>query len=209
MNAIVSMAFGEYEPLSRLTFPSFKSLAHRCHCEFIQLTDRTAQDPNYEKLQLYGLLSNYERVFWLDCDALVLDRCTNPFEIVPRGHFAAYDELPDHPESVEHVQRAQIELGCRRFPVTSYYNTGVFLIDACHRDLLGKTKEIKSPFTEQTHINIRLQQLKVPVQPLPWIYNCMNRPLNRAHIAHFSSRPLESRVRRVRWTLWRQEHFWR
>lgn len=203
MNAIISMAFGDgYQRLSKFTYPSISRYAQKIGAVFVELTERKFECVTYEKFQLENQLNIYDRIIWIDPDCYVKESCPNLFDAIPRTHFGAHDEYPNHPGGFEHIHAGRIELGHPSAPVENYFNTGVMVLSQSHRKLLVRPAiQIKATFTEQTHINIRLTLNKISVAKLPWTFNCMglhHHESEPAHIIHFSESSIEQRIRGVK-----------
>jgi len=175
MNALVTLAIGSRgERIHSLTGPILRSYAGRCACDYIAIREVkvSAEDPRFDKFQIYDLLATYDRIIYLDADILVMPDCPNLLELVPPERFGAYfdsnggngdaeDGLPDvRGDEIERYQRLCGQIGWK----TTYFNSGVMVVQARHREMFDYRHGVVGPtrFPDQTCLNYRLQSARFP-----------------------------------------------
>jgi hypothetical protein len=117
---VVTLNIGNYLPeLTALTFPMMQTWATKIGAEFRVLTERKFPDVpiiNYEKFQLHAIIPDYDWVYFLDSDALV---------------------VPDTPDWAEMVNdKSQvifhgIDNRLARFKASNYSRRSGSLVGAC------------------------------------------------------------------------------
>lgn len=134
--AVVTAAVGQsFAEMGRVTHPLMQRYAHRCRADFVVFSEpliarRTGLPGRFEKLQLYDLLTRYDRVLFLDTDVLVSPLAPDLFERVTPGVFGMVNE--------EAFERAPLDkqltdevLGAIAWRAP-YFNSGVMLADRSH-----------------------------------------------------------------------------
>lgn len=120
--------------------------------------------PMSAKFAIPRVLDAYERIAYVDADALLRPGCVDLFAACGPDEFGACDELPFHRRQPQHGR----ELGylwLRRTmgfnevaPVPWYLNLGVYVASRCHRELLLPPATPIKPghCAEQDWVNARL-----------------------------------------------------
>lgn len=135
---VITVAVGkEGESLHQVTGPSQQRYAERCEADYIAITGESIS-PAYtmlDKFRVHGYAKLYDRVFYLDADALVRDHCPNVFEAFPPGVVAAHDDTKWVNDKAWDYMREvrQVALSQRLQPPTReqypLLNSGAFLFD--------------------------------------------------------------------------------
>jgi lipopolysaccharide biosynthesis glycosyltransferase len=204
--AIVSAAFGEfYDRMAQLTYPSFRKYANKVGADFIALRDRkfTHLTSHLEKFQLYDVLGEYDVAVWIDCDALVSYHACSIFDAVPPGHFAAVDEgkvgvIFDIEAELKSMAEP-LGLGVPADRPFVYFNSGVFVVYKEHRDIFDipqKQPPTKHGLPEQTLLNLRVAQRRIPFYSLPKTWNSIwcTVGYEHDHIVHFAGRQKDEKL---------------
>jgi lipopolysaccharide biosynthesis glycosyltransferase len=202
--AVVTYVIGEaWQRLAQITLPTLKAYADRVGAAFVVISrSRFPMAVMYDKFQLYHVLSLYDRAIYLDADVVVRPDCPNLFVQVPDACVGGFNELAEHPQQGEHMQKFCEELDVAPVPCPYYLNAGVLVLSAAHRELFVDPEKLPThlPWPEQTHFNLRLLTHKVPVHFLPWNYNCMHLHqrgdyLRESYIIHHSVRHMDQRFK--------------
>ena len=203
---ILTMLAGKYQMLKPLVFPLLQHYSKKCKADLYCIEEYTNQDvPHMEKFEIFGLLSKYDRLLYIDGDMLVRPDCPNLFSLVPNNYFAAYDEVSEmwdyddihmrindvnqlailnnlplipYPE-INDFHLSPVFYSDKNIPI-KYFNAGMFLLGKKHKSIFKKIdlKMTKFKFwTDQSYINWYLQHNKIPTYDLPVCFNQM--PHNR------------------------------
>ena len=159
--------------LAAVTVPTHAEYARRVGADQVTLGRRVYGHPQYDKWQLADLFDRYDRVLFVDLDAVVRPDTPDLFAMVPPERFAGENELLTYPPQAGHVEAFARRLGVACPPVRYYVNTGVFLASRVHRGLFRPPELVPAdlPWPEQTHLNLRLLSERVPVHLLPQAFN--------------------------------------
>ena len=206
---VVAMLGAEYAELGKLTLPSLTAYAARLHANFhvLQAPLYTLGDPElpmpYEKYQLYGFLSVYSRVLFLDPDIIVRATCPNLFDVVPKGQLGAYNVRPYtalHDRAMrKHLKRA----GVLEHWDGRYFNGGVLVLDRAARPMfdlqLGVCRHV-SEWGEQTQLNVNRVLLDIPLFDIGYKFNHTSVPAvskKDSHILHFAGGSVERKMQQI------------
>lgn len=79
-----------------ITRKGFQRYAERCDADYVELTHNAYPAwPMANKLiQIPNVTTHYDQTVYFDCDVVVKPSMPNLFEQVPKGYYAAQDELP-------------------------------------------------------------------------------------------------------------------
>lgn len=178
---LVTAAFGErFREILQLTKPYFEHYAKRTDANFVVIEHCGYKNGKFAKLHLGKFLEQYERVLFVDVDAILLPTCPDLFrQCVPDDAIRAWveptdwwcDEWKRDPGMKKHFERTEIAWPWNRV----YINTGVMLLSSVHRGLFEPTDEKlwdEFPDTEQFYINFRIAATKTPVMDLGFRFNC-------------------------------------
>ena len=112
---------------------SMRAAAARWGAEFVEITIPIVpwKDPFWEKLNLDRHLAMYERVVFVDRDAIISERRPNLFDIVPAESFGVVPSEQDGHCFLEHIAQHMAPL-CRLLGIDmdytrEYYNSGVMV----------------------------------------------------------------------------------
>jgi len=115
---------------------SQRAAAERWNAEYVEINRPLFgwHDPFLEKLHLDRHAAPYDRVVYLDRDAIVRADCPNLFEIVPKDHFGAVASEQEGHNLPFHIQPKMDPL-CRLVGVpidyaTEYINSGVLVFSS-------------------------------------------------------------------------------
>lgn len=137
--AIVSGAFGErYLKMAEVTYPTMASYAKSVGADFVPLKERRYPQAtaHWEKLQLHGVLEQYDRVIWFDSDVVVRPGAQNLFDMVEEETFGAWDEAPSKSwDYAEFIDQWSKRTGVPTAYPGIHLNTGVIVFSKLHRPL--------------------------------------------------------------------------
>lgn len=178
--AVASGAWGDdARRLAEVTFPAMRAYARRVGAAFVELPERAGLPPMLSKLGVRDVLREFDRLLWLDADALIRLTCPNFFDLVPAGHFGAVDEAAQCPPAGVALRFGHVADCCRcdGLPIpdligTGYLNCGVYVADQCHAPLFADPPYPDShPWAEQSRVNARIAARGCPVYHLPECFN--------------------------------------
>jgi hypothetical protein len=206
---VVSLSFGIFDDISKISFPLMKQYAERIGADFRCIVPNTnAIAPNLNKSQIKDLLETYDRVVYLDCDTLVRPDCPDLFDIVPYGWMGMYDEGSALPKDKLDVRWWFMDQYAGAFGYTlpahvdSYFNAGVMVADKTHAELfsLPPVTDPRYIASDQTCMNIRIVMDKPRMFHLPVCFNqmCFNAPKNQylcSFIVHFAGYEKDERLK--------------
>lgn len=198
--AVVSMAEGpDWEKIAQFSFPTFAAFAERSGARFVRLRGRRLPDRHvhWEKLACATALLDYDRVMWLDADAIIRSTAPSVFDLVPPDAFGAFDEGSYVTSSDEEIRKGFEFYGVLAKPIEErspkYFNAGMMVFSRMHRRIFDvPTRFFESCVPEQTYVNVRLQQLGFKFHDLgkAWngYYSWHPHPDERAsfHIIHYA-----------------------
>lgn len=189
--------------LAAVTLPTHRAYADRCGAEFVVMDERHPDHPHYAKWAVRDLFARYDRVLFLDADAIVRRDTPDLFALVEPDRLAGENELLTWPDHGPQLQAWAARMGLPVPPrVPFYLNTGVFLAARRHAGLF-RPPEVVDPghgFPEQHHFNVRVLAERVPVQTLPEAFNDRHRRpgyLRGSFVLHYSVTAMDERVRRA------------
>jgi Glycosyltransferase family 9 (heptosyltransferase) len=167
--AVVTIASGEYyQRMAAITHPNLRAYAEKIGADLIVWSDTSGYKiPAYKKTEIAGLLNEYGRVLYVDTDIIIRDDAPDIFAVVPEDHLGMLEE-------VRHVDRREAtQLHMRLIGYSAsvwegkYYNTGVLVCSACHRDLFVMPPVEVNDFREPTWISMVVNARKMNVFQLP------------------------------------------
>lgn len=179
--AIVSASFGaEYGRLTEVTFPTIRAYAERIGACFIPITERILPayvSPVWEKLQIRNVLRDFERVLWVDGDAIVRVDAPDLFGIVPPSIFGAYNEAATKVLDYARILRRYCEdAGIEQVPFRGqYFNAGIMVVGRVHAPLFDDPPYFggEEVFYDQTCLNARIALGNYPCQDITRKFNHM------------------------------------
>ena len=173
--AIITIASGDhFEQMSATTHPTLKAYADRIGADFIVWNDCSGHTvPQYKKMEMGALLDQYSRVMYIDTDILVREDAPDLFDIVPEDQIGLFEEGRYAPRRGGMIQ-FMVFVG---YDITRwngcYYNTGVMVFSAQHRDIFVQPTAEWDHFKEQTYLNVMISDKNVKVFPLAHRFNRM------------------------------------
>lgn len=189
----------EFRRLGEVTLPSHKAYADTIGAEFVVMNRRIFPHPHYDKWQLHDLFDEFDRILFIDADAIVRHDCPDVFLMVPPECVAGENELLSYPKQAEHLADFSVRMGSKTPSCPFYLNAGVFVASRRHQAIFRQPEAIYSdlPWPEQSHFNYRLITENVPVHFLPSLFNDRWRRkgyLRRSFILHYSCMTIDSRM---------------
>lgn len=197
---VVTVCSGEkHEMIGKITQPEMKRYAHRIGAKFA--VTRVGPDfgphPAWAKLNcIYHWLGEYDRVIFLDNDALInADTCPDLFGVVPSTHFGAYVEgVCDSRVGSLNAALALEKIKATRTPSDEdYFNSGVMVVSKQHRDLFTWPDVVVNNYYEQGLLNARVFGYDIPLYKLEYKFNRMSlhdsltgEERHASHIVHFA-----------------------
>ena len=186
--AIVTIAIGRaFQEMAKCTHPLMQEYAARCNARFLPIVQPRFESfgsgrHTYEKFQLFDLLTQYDRIAFIDNDILVQRNAPNLFEIVPPGTLGAvaeeeFDQVPIH------KRITQEELGAIDW-TRPYFNAGMMVLSRSHKPLFDPhypgikrwaTDEVRTKYgligNDQPYFNYRVNQMDLPFMDLGYRFN--------------------------------------
>jgi hypothetical protein len=190
--------------MSEISFPTFRNYADRCKASFLPIRARRYPDknPHVEKFQIGEILECYDVILWVDCDALITRRAPSIFDLVEKGHFAAFDEGKETGVMVDkEFELVSAALGVE--PPKSrpfyYFNSGVMLAWKCHKSVFAPPPPViptVSGINDQTLINVRVALSGTPFTSLGREWNMIWCPFGfeSSFIIHHASRKVDENL---------------
>lgn len=178
---IVTVVAGEkYERLWEKTGRSIGNYAYRIGAELVVIGPQPGiPSQHWAKLAIYELLrKRFERIAYIDADAIIRDDCPSLFDVVPEDEIGIFNEGKYTPRAVciyEIMNAYRIQLP--KWDRMSYYNTGVMVVSRGQRHIFKPPEEVKrirNSYGEQTWINFRILQSNVKVHELSHNFNHMS-----------------------------------
>ncbi|WP_261592424.1 glycosyltransferase [Pseudoalteromonas holothuriae] len=180
-HAVVTINIGKrYSKMASLTLPTHKAYAKKIGAEFVEIKEfdlpfiESEYSAYWAKFKLFELLSEYERIIFLDLDTVVQKNCPNLFDIVEVEQFAVLYEtdfgIDQTIEINDMIQKMpQIKWG------TEYFNVGVMVMSSCHKPIFEFNEESQGglKYPEQTLLNYNVNKLGCEVFHLPIQFNHM------------------------------------
>ncbi len=180
-NAILTIAVGPYLKVWEKTKSYFEAYADKVNADLIVIQDFDSGEfpsPHWLKLAIHHFLhKQYSRLIYFDADMIIRPDCPDLFEIVPEEKLGIFNEGKFVPRAIA-LHEAKLKLGdLPEWDGMSYYNTGVMVISQDHRHIFApieKIPHLRFAFGEQTFLNHRIIQGKVPIAELDYRFNRMS-----------------------------------
>jgi lipopolysaccharide biosynthesis glycosyltransferase len=165
-NAVVTLTINKKaEEIAKLTHNSFKSYSDKIGADFVIINKKllNLEYPHFEKFQLYNLLDKYDRILYIDTDAIILPNCPNIFKLVKENYFGALFEenFQNRDDEIKDFQDRFGDIGWKK----RYFNSGVMVISRQHKEVFNYKKGISKgkSFKDQTQLNYNVNKLKIPI----------------------------------------------
>src|SRR3990170_5572970 len=207
--AIVTIVSGEEtRKMWEGTGTSFLHYAQKTGAELVVLDSSRLwmPSPHWLKLDLYALLTRFDRIIYLDSDILIRPDCPDLFDVIPKEKLGIFNEGKFSPRAMAiHECKVRFRDDLPGWDGMSYYNTGVMVLSKIHRNIFEKPEQVpklRFAFGEQTFLNWRIIKGNFPIQELNWKFNrmsLMNKHLGMtrldSYIVHYAgSEPVPVRV---------------
>jgi hypothetical protein len=203
-----------HERLAEVSYPTFVKYGQRIGADVVIFGKRAfhGRHPVFEKFQIRNLLSIYDAVCWIDCDAVVHPGACSVFDLVPQGHFAAVDE-GEHGTIIkwdEEIKKVGNFFGItprnREARGYKYFNSGVFVVWRGMERLFDDVPpNMHSIFIvpEQTTLNARLAASEFPFYSLSKTWNMTWVPMEfeKSHVVHMGGRPKSNGPEGIYWEM--------
>lgn len=176
-NAIATLYYGSHGvELSKITQERHKRYSEKCGAVFVPLCLESL--PHHRMYIFRELLDKYERVLWVDGDALIHTSTPNLFDIVPADCFAAVDECTTGNDAEvdcrqQHIIATCVEEGIA-IPETHgrKFNLGVSLVPSVYKECWSPRLTTSShDWREESLINARLMLSQAKIVTLPECFN--------------------------------------
>ena len=140
--------------------------ADRVGAEFIVITshDAASKSPHFAKYCLYDLLKVYQRILYVDSDALIVPNCPNLFEIVPINQLGVFLE---ENEATPTRRTSEIQEICGVIDgwTGTYFNSGVMVLSSVHRAMFDPALQQNSVGCEfeQAQLNWNVHKMGISI----------------------------------------------
>ena len=202
---IITRSDNTIKHMTDITLPIMKDYAKKCGADFKILSHTPKiktydNKPHYRILEVYNLLSEYDRVLCLDCDMLITKNCPDIFKVVPEDMIGSIYEdkgsrKGDRLSRINQIQRSFGDVGWRG----NYTNAGTFILSKEHRDIFlpvnGKYWNDRGSVDVHLSYNIHKYGFKVYELEYKWNHMTMfselwNNNANRfdSYIIHYAGR---------------------
>lgn len=195
---VTAVVGDEAERMHAASGPAQRAFAKSVGADYLVL--RWNPLPNWPmacKFGMYAALAPglWDTLLWMDTDALPLPGCINPFALVAPGRIGVYDERPFHIvqpqfELEESFDRFRTKMGFQPARPTMYFNAGVMVVPATHREILAPPRRLwvedagatthntGRHCAEQHLLNARLWEARhrLPFQPVDRRFNWQSWP---------------------------------
>lgn len=176
--AVVTISIGErFAKMAKVTHKTLKAYADKIGAEFIVL-DKADNYPHWQKMRLYDLLIQYNRIIYLDIDIIIREDCPNLFELIPETKLGIFNEgrFMSREDSLIEACKAYDKKIPKDYDGT-YYNTGVMVVSRKHRELFKRPHIIHNlGMFEQGYLNMKILldfDIKKDVEELDYKFNRM------------------------------------
>ncbi|MHA1847217.1 MAG: glycosyltransferase [Promethearchaeota archaeon] len=206
-HAVATLCIGEKaSSFAKYTHGPMKDYASKIGADFIIFDEKRInfQDSRnfnpilFEKYQVHDLLTNYDRVLYLDTDILVTPHAPNVFDIVPAdkvgGVFEDFGTEQDHRREL--IRKVQKVLGDVNWK-SGFMNSGMFVVSKMHQKIfrLYKIHGFYDGEYEQTNTNWYIRKAGFEIYALDFRFNFMgimrlyHGPIHReAYFIHYAGK---------------------
>ena len=179
--ALVTMCFGDFEKIAKITHPSLKAYADKIGADFIVINEKKLSKKfiHYEKFQIYDMFKEYSRIMYIDTDVLVRPDCPDLFEKVKEFKLGIFNE------GAYEDYLGVMKDACAKYKVNipkwdrQSYNTGVMVLSRLHRQIFKKPEKEYSVYDglshyEQPYINLNIISKGYLVEDIGYHFNRMS-----------------------------------
>lgn len=145
----LTRTFHHMEDLYNLSAHQAKKYASQCDADYVQITDCSFlpdKHPAFQRLKLFDM-DQYDQIFYLDSDAVILDNVPNIFELYPNHEFCATMDINWHSDS-KYYKEVKKKV-CNRYNASQNYLpfcSGVMLMN---RVWINKAKSIYTKYLNE------------------------------------------------------------
>lgn len=146
---------------AEITMPYAATYAKKCNADFLCIYNEHPDFPpkGYQKWALVNLLTQYDRILYIDADLIIRSNTPNLFDIVPYESFGAVNEYPLQDLSKEYppIDRYDDAKKLRSdIDFKFYINSGVYLFSKPHSFLFSDISDVKMMWGDQSHLSCML-----------------------------------------------------
>jgi len=183
--ALVTLNIGDL-PHSEFSLPTFEYYCNKYNLDLIVIDKIKITNIlgnrfyHWEKYQLYDLFEEYDRLFYIDLDALIAPSCPNVFEMVPEDMIGCVleDKGSRRVDRLRRINKIKKQYA-DKVPEweNGYVNSGFFVLSKCHRDLFrfDKDKIWQGKLSqEQNTLNYFIRYNRYKVLDLGYRFNHMS-----------------------------------
>ncbi|OGM90853.1 hypothetical protein A2755_01030 [Candidatus Wolfebacteria bacterium RIFCSPHIGHO2_01_FULL_48_22] len=172
--AVVTIAIGSNK-FWTFTHKLMREYADKTNASFVILTEQTERHPILEKFQLGRLLSQYERILYVDGDVLINPMCPNLFEMVPAHLLGAPLEMPPRFRSNKalfaeamayYYPNIHFAVGTQE---PRFFGAGIMVLSPVHKHLFDpppKRIQYFNGWLDMPFLNTRATVLETPLYEL-------------------------------------------
>lgn len=186
-NAVITFDIGDNH-FSDFSVVSFKKYCEKFDIDLIVIKQRKYNIQShtgynfttYEKNQTKEFFSIYDRILRIDIDTLITPLCPNVFELPQNRVYATLEDVGSRSSDRRNVQMRKIKMALGDIPEWkgNYFNSGVMLVDSCHKsifefDKTHLTKDLGN-MREQNYVNWNVNKHKIQLCDWSYRYNHMS-----------------------------------
>jgi 2'-5' RNA ligase len=197
--AVISLAIGKrVKSLRKVVEPIHNLYAKRIGADHIVIEKPrvNAGMVHFEKFQIYECLEQYDRVAYIDLDAIPRPDCPDLFELVPSECVGVSFESVFFKKHATGIMQKMMEVYHKIDWHGDYFNSGVIVASKQHREIFSYDIEVPEDvdFPEQTMLNYRVARDGHQVFELGDVFNFHSKKFGNTHsqlpiyIAHFAGR---------------------
>ena len=175
------LVFNRDNKIFRITGESTRYYAEKIGCDY-EVMNCTTQ---WDKLKLFSLFSNYNRILSLNENIIIRKDSPNLFDIVPETELGVLDE-GKYLVRVDKIKLASFEYGLE-VPKWDgkYYNDGVILSSRLHKKIFKGPQKIGSEFA--SYMNLMIANNEVKIFELDHTFNRMHFMDDKVGVVRFGS----------------------
>jgi lipopolysaccharide biosynthesis glycosyltransferase len=199
--AVITISIGKTEDIEKLTIPFMEKYADRVGADFVCIRDvvySIDKFPSYEKFQLKDYLDKYDRLIFVDVDAVISEDCPDLFKIVPHDMLGVR-YVPWNAGKEKWIRRVNKQEGSD-VVFDKYFNSGVMVVSTPHKKVFefSTNNELCGKMIEQTYLNYNVVVNNIPTLGLDKRFNQGRGDMHEAYIAHFAGGNMDDRYSRIK-----------
>ncbi len=199
--AVITLAIGEaIRDLREIVEPAHVAYAKRSDADYIVIDQpriHHRRKVKYEKFQIYDHFEDYDRILYLDLDAIPSPSCPDLFSLVPPDRLGVVFERQFYEKTAATAMKQLMKTWPKVEWHGDYFNSGVIMASKQHRELFAYDDPLPKHlmFSDQTVMNYRAAKYRYDFFELGVALNFMWMQLGRgekvfdmlpAHIVHFA-----------------------